>query len=160
MGDVAADAGVSKALVHYHFDDKDSLLVALAEAVGRDVIDRERAEMTRDAAGKDLDAYWMWLQQELRGNDIRILLALADYDSERVRAVSRRIAAGRRTLAEEHVGLIFGRLGLSPRVPASLMADALVAFIDGLAAAQALLPERDPRPAFDVLWLGLLTLGD
>ena len=31
MGDVASAAHVSKALVHYHFHDKDSLLVALAE---------------------------------------------------------------------------------------------------------------------------------
>ena len=30
IGEVAASAAVSKALVHYHFHDKDSLLVALA----------------------------------------------------------------------------------------------------------------------------------
>jgi hypothetical protein len=35
-----------------------------------------------------------------------------------------------------------------------------VAFIDGLAAGYALDSDRDPRPAFDVLWLALLTLAE
>jgi hypothetical protein len=32
--------------------------------------------------------------------------------------------------------------------------------MDGLATAYALDPSRDPRPAFDVLWLALITLSD
>jgi AcrR family transcriptional regulator len=159
MGDVAAEAGVSKALVHYHFRDKDSLIHALVEDVGLAVIDRAKAAMT-DESAHALDAYWSWLEQELRIGDLRILLSLAEYDSTRVRATSRRIADQRRDVVAEHVAQIFSRLGLTPRVPAPIVADTVVAFIDGLAASNALDSSRNPRPAFDVLWLALLTLAE
>lgn len=160
MGDVAANAGVSKALVHYHFRDKDSLLVALVEDVGTGAIRREREATGDDMGGHALDAYWNFLERELRLGDLRILGALAEYDNERVRDAARRITRQRREIAAEHVNLIFSRLGLAPRIPPELLAETIVAFVDGLAAAAALEPERDPRPAFDVLWLALLTLAE
>lgn len=160
MGDVAARAGVSKALVHYHFTDKDTLVSALAEEVGRGVVERERAAIAQADAGHALDGYWRWLEGELRTGDAQILTALAECDSERVRALSRRIASDRRAAAMDHVTHVFESLSLTPRVPAALVADTVVAFIDGLATAYALDPTRDPRPAFDVLWLALITLND
>jgi len=160
MGDVAASAGVSKALVHYHFHDKDSLLQALVEDVGFAVLHRVREAMRSESDHHALDAYWAWLADELRIGDLRILISLAEYDSDRVRAASRRVAEQRRELAAEHVELVFSRLGLNPRVPAALVADTVLAFVDGLAVTHALDPERDPRPAFDVLWLALLTLAE
>ena len=161
MGDVAAVAGVSKALVHYHFHDKETLLVALVDTVGAGVTAREREAIdTGEASGNALDGYWDWLALELARGDVRILVALGECDNERVRAASRRVAAERRRLAEEHVSLVFERLSLSPRVPARVIAETVVAFVDGLACAHALEPSRDPRPAFDVLWLGLLGLAE
>ena len=159
IGNVAAAAGVSKALVHYHFRDKDSLLQALVEDVGLAAIERATVAMT-DEAAHALDAYWTWLEQELRTGDLRILLSLAESDSARVRAASRRIVDQRREVTAEHVAQIFSRLGLNPRVPAPIVAETVVAFIDGLAASNALDPDRNPRPAFDVLWLALLTLAE
>jgi AcrR family transcriptional regulator len=160
MGDVAARADVSKALVLYHFRDKDSLLLALVEEVGRDVLARERAAIDAPGTSHALDDYWAWLDGELRRGDIRILLALAECESERVRGGARRIARERREVASRHVAIIFERLSLSPRMPPALLAETLTAFVDGLAAAVALEPERDPRPAFDALWLALLTLAE
>jgi len=160
MGDVAAVAGVSKALVHYHFRDKDSLLHALVEDVGSLVVSRARDAMAPDDTTHALDAYWSWLEQELRAGDLRILLSLAEYDSARVRSASRRIAEQRRELCAQHVTQLFNRLDLNPRVPAPIIAETVVAFVDGLAAVSALDSERDPRPAFDVLWLALLTLAE
>ena len=159
MGDVAARAGVSKALVHYHFRDKDSLMLALVEDVGDAVLRRER-DAAAGTTGHPLDAYWTFLERELRGGDLRILGALAEYDSPRVREASRRIGRQRREIAAEHIASIFSLLDLAPRIPPPLVADTVVAFVDGLAAATALDPERDPRPAFDVLWLALLTLAE
>lgn len=160
MGDVAASAGVSKALVHYHFHDKDSLLRALVEDVGFAVLQRARDAMRSESDTHALDGYWAWLADELRAGDLRILISLAEHDSDRVRVASRRVADQRRELAADHVGLVFSRLGLNPRVPAALVADTALAFIDGLAVVHALDPQRDPRPAFDVLWLALLTLAE
>lgn len=162
IGDVATEAGVSKALIHYHFRDKDTLLVALVEDVGGTVVERARA--ARDAAGDGtahaLDAYWDWFSAELRSGDVAILLALAQCDSDRVREASRRVAAQRRELAAAHTSIVFERLGLSPRLPPELIAETVTAFADGLAASHALEPDRDPRPAFDILWLALLTLAE
>lgn len=160
MGHVAASAGVSKALVHYHFRDKDSLLVALVEDVGFAVLHRARAAMRRETEPHALDTYWEWLAEELRTGDLRVLISLADDVSDRVRLASQRVTDQRRELAAEHIALVFSRLGLSPRVPPALIADTALAFVDGLAVTQALDPRRDPRPAFDVLWLALLTLAE
>ena len=159
IGDVAANAAVSKALVHYHFHDKDSLLVALAEQIGRAVIARGTGAL--DAPNEHvLDACWTGIENELRAGDLRILLALADYDSDRVRAVCRRLAGERRDLVTAQISEIFSRLGLSLRVPAELVAETVIAFTDGLTLAHALESERPTRPAFDVLWLALLTLAE
>ena len=160
MGDVAASAGVSKALVHYHFRDKDSLLEAVVRDVGRDVIAREREAMSRPSDAHTLDAHWEWLSAELARGDLRILVSLGEYDSDRVRAAARDVAEERRAVMAEHAATVFSQLGLSPRIPPSLLANTLLAFVDGLAMSHALEPERDPRPAFDVLWLALLTLVD
>lgn len=160
MGDVAARAAVSKALVLYHFHDKESLLLALADDVGGAVLARERSAIEQPGASHALDDYWAWLEAELARRDVRILLALAEYDSEKVRAASRRIARERRELGTRHAASVFERLALTPRVPPALLAETLVAFVDGLAAAAALEPERDARPAFDALWLALLTLTE
>lgn len=160
MGDVAAEAGVSKALIHYHFRDKDSLLSALVEDVGGSVIARAERPLAGDATAHALDAYWEWFRGELEAGDVAILLSLAQCDSARVRAGSRRVADRRRELTAKHTAGLFERLGLRSRLPPELIAETVAAFTDGLAAAHALAPERDPRPAFDVLWLALLTLAE
>src|SRR5262245_24607939 len=68
LADVAADAGVSKALIHYHFHDKDRLLEQLVDQLARNVVDRERAAL--EPYGKQhsplaVDALWQWLEGEL-----------------------------------------------------------------------------------------------
>ena len=160
MGDVAANAAVSKALVHYHFRDKDSLLVALAEQTGQAVITRAHGALRSTSDEHVLDACWNAVEEELRAGDLRILLALAEYDSDPLRAVCRRFAAERRELASVQIAEVLGHLGLRLRVPAELVADTVIAFIDGLTLANALESERPTRPAFDVLWLALLTLAE
>lgn len=162
IGAVASMAHVSKALVHYHFHDRDSLLVALAERVAVTVLARARlAPNGPDSAGGHfLDAYWSALEAELRAGDLRILLMLAECDSERVRSVCRRCAGERRELIGTQVASVFEHLGLRLRVPAELVADTVAAFTAGLALGTALEPERAARPAFDVLWLALLTLAE
>lgn len=160
MGDVAAAAGVSKALVHYHFRDKESLIHALVEDVGRALLAREREALAATPTEHALDAYWGWLERELRAGDVRVLAALGEYDSLRVRSAARGVAQQRRELAAQHVSRLFAQLGLTPRLPAELVAETVVAFVDGLAIACALEPERELRPAFDVLWLALLSLTE
>ena len=47
-----------------------------------------------------------------------------------------------------------------PRVPSVLIADAFVAFVDGLALDRVVEPERNARISFDVFWLAMLGLTD
>ena len=61
---------------------------------------------------------------------------------------------------EVFVLTLFALLELRPRVPVQLMADVIVAFIDGLAIHASLAPEANHRVAFDVLWLSLLSLAE
>lgn len=159
MGEVAAAAGVSKALIHYHFEDKDSLLAALVESVGRSVLARAQSSGVA-ASSRPLDAHWAWLERELSEGDIRVLLSLSDCDSAATRAASRRIAEERRRVLASDVDAIFTRLGLSPRLPPALVAETVLAFVDGLACRAALDAVSDPRASFDVLWLALLTLSE
>jgi AcrR family transcriptional regulator len=160
IGHVAESAGVSKALVHYHFRDKDSLLQALVDDVGVAVVARAQAFISAPPAGNVLDAYWEWLTAELARGDIRILLALAEYDSTRVRGAAKRIFDQRRDLTSQQVELVFTRLSLTPRLPAPVIAQTVLAFVDGLAATTPTTAAREPRPAFDVLWLAQLTLAE
>jgi AcrR family transcriptional regulator len=159
MGDVAAEAGVSKALIHYHFADKDSLLAALVESVGASVLKRARVAAIAGSS-KPLDAQWAWLERELREGDVRVLVSLSDIDSAATRTVSRRIAEERLQLMARDVDAIFGALNLTPRMPPALVSETVLAFADGLACRAALGAVRDPRGAFDVLWLALLTLSE
>jgi AcrR family transcriptional regulator len=159
MGDVAAEAGVSKALIHYHFDDKDSLLSALVDSVGSAVLARARNSGVA-AAPQPLDAHWAWLDRELRAGDVRVLVSLSDCDSTATRAASRKIASERLQHLARDVDAIFRALGLTPRMPAALVAETVLAFADGLACRTALGAVSDPRGAFDVLWLALLTLSE
>src|SRR5688572_4838816 len=160
MGDVAAQAGVSKALVHYHFHDKDSLLQTLVEEVGLGMLARARQAVDGETTAHVLDHYWGWVDQEIGRGDLRVLISLAEYDSERVRSASRRISEQFRDELGEHTAYIFTQLGLTPRIPAAMIGDTVVAFMQGLSIVHALHPERDARPAFDVLWLALLTLTE
>lgn len=160
MGDVARAAGVSKALVHYHFRDKESLLQALVDDVGARIVRRAEAFVASETTSNVLDRLWEWLDEELRRGDLRVVLALAEYDSARVRAAVRRIGDQRRDIAGAHVQHIFTTFALTPRVPTPLIADTVLAFIDGLAVGTTAFPDRDPRAAYDVLWLSLLTLAE
>jgi AcrR family transcriptional regulator len=159
IGDVAAAAGVSKALVHYHYRDKESLLCALVRDVGADLNGRGRAAIHQLDDGHALDAYWGWLERELALGDLRVLVSLADYDSDAVRVAARAVADERRDVAAEQLAALFQRLGLSLPVPAELLADTVLAFTDGLAITYARDASRNPRPSFDVFWLALLTLA-
>jgi AcrR family transcriptional regulator len=157
LSDIAAEAGVSKALIVYHFGGRDSLIAAVADRLSDAITMRERAALSESALA--VDALWRWLESELSRGDIRVLLSLTDMGNAVVHAANARAATRRRASATETTARLFETLGLRPRVPAALLADVVVAFIDGL----ALDASRDPaaqRVAFDVFWLAMLNLTE
>lgn len=159
MAAIAAEAGVSKALLHYHYSDRARLLAEVVTQLGDRLAAREQVALAGADGSKAVDALWRWLERELALGELRALLELSlireplVHDAAAAVADARRIAAGRMTAD------LLRRLGLEPRVPAELLGEASVAFMDGLAVAG---PVRgsDPRVAFDVFWLAMLGLAE
>ena len=160
MSAIALEAGVSKALLHYHYHDRATLLGEIVDQVGARLIERERSAIARVQSTSGLDALWSWLEDELRRGDLTCLAALTLVRDDAVGQASRAVADRRRRIATRTVERLFAQLGLTPRVPPALLAEASVAFIDGLALDVTSGSTRDPRVSFDIFWLGLLGLTE
>lgn len=160
MQEVAEEAEVSKGLIHYHFHDKDTLLARLVEWMTQQLIAREAAALARSTPRSALDDLWHWLWGEIERGHLHVLLELGEWRNDLVHRASRASTRARREAAAGTVSQVFSLLELRPRVPPQLVADVVVAFVDGLAAAARADGERDPRAAFDVLWLSLLSLAE
>lgn len=158
MAAIAQEAEVSKALLHYHFADRAQLLSEMVTLVGRRLITREQAALERDEISAPLDVLWRWLEVELERGELRALLALGTLRDGAIREAVDEVGSARRSSATATVEYVFARLALTARVPLTLIADASVAFVDGLALDSG--SERDCRVSFDVFWLGMLSLGD
>lgn len=160
MHDVAEEAGVSKGLIHYHFHDKETLLARVVEWMTRGIVNRERELLTQTPAREAIDAVWGWLDGEMARGHLRVLIELAESKEPLVRSAVRKSATARREAALVLTAQLFSLLGLKPRVPEPLLADVIVAFNDGLVVSTSLDPEGNPRAAFDVFWLSLLSLAE
>ncbi|HZF68341.1 MAG TPA: helix-turn-helix domain-containing protein [Gemmatirosa sp.] len=157
---VADAAGVSKALIHYHFRDRDELLARLADWLTVALVEGEALALVDASATTGLDALWTWLEGELGNGRLR---ALADLGQERgagVREAVRRSREARRAQMTRTMEALFGAVALTPRLPAPLVADVAVCFLDGLAGEAAIEPDANLRLRFDVFWLSVLNLAE
>jgi AcrR family transcriptional regulator len=159
MAAIAADAGVSKALLHYHYADRARLMAEVTAQLGRRIVGRERAAMDAASGSAAVDALWGWLDAELARGELRALLELAIQQETEVRTAATTAALARSRAATQTVQQLFAGLGLTPRMPPALLADASVAFIDGLAVGTTT-ATRDSRVSFDLFWLALLSLAE
>jgi AcrR family transcriptional regulator len=160
MHDVAEEAEVSKGLIHYHFHDKDTLLARVVEWMGQNLVSRERAALVYSTPRHAIDDLWAWLAAELDRGHLRVLLELAQWRNPLVRRAIHAANLARRDASAASIERLFALLALRPRIPARLLADVVVPFVDGLAMTMGVDAEFNPRAAFDVLWLSLLTLTD
>jgi AcrR family transcriptional regulator len=160
MQDVADSAGVSKALIHYHYHDKESLLEQVAVWATTELIDRERRALEGATASSAVDAMWQQLDDDLTGGHLRLLLELGQYRAPRVRDAVQRSIEARRDVVTETIRRLFSLLELKPRVPAELLAGVVVAFTDGLASRPRGQDDAANRVTFDVFWLSLLSLAE
>ena len=160
MQEVADDAGVSKALIHYHFHDKDTLLTRLVAWMAEGLVRREQAALATSTPQSAIDDLWRWLEAELERGHIRALVELAGWQDRGVRAAASEAMRQRRKAATASAERLFMLLALRPRVPVALLGDLIVTFIDGAAAAPQGGRTAEARVAFDVLWLALLGLAE
>lgn len=159
MSVIAAAGGVSKALLHYHYADRAHLLAESATELGRRLVTRERAAIDVARGSGAVDAHWEWLAGELALGELRALLELGVQHDAEVRAATEAATVARTRSAAETVAHLFGALGLTPRMPAALLAGAVLAFVDGLAIGTPT-SARDSRASFDLFWLALLSLAE
>lgn len=162
LQEVAESAAVSKGLIHYHYHDKDTLLTRLVESLATAVVARQQEALAASASAPAhaVESLWAWLHGELRRGHLRVLVELAQEPGSLVRNATYAAARQRRTAAAEMIERLFALLDLRPRVPAALLSDLVVAFEDGLVLQTSVIPEQDPRVAFDIFWLALLSLAD
>lgn len=158
MAVIAAAGGVSKALLHYHYADRAHLLAEVAAELGWRIVARERAAIDAARGSGAVDAHWEWLAGELERGELRALLELSGQREPEVRAAVEAATAARSRAATQTVAQLFDALGLTPRMPAALLAGTVLAFLDGLAIGPS--PSRDPRASFDLFWLALLSLAE
>jgi AcrR family transcriptional regulator len=159
MAVIAAAGGVSKALLHYHYADRAHLLAEVATELGARIVARERAAIDAARGSGAVDAHWEWLAGELERGELRALLELSVQREPEVRAAVESATLARSRAATQTVAQLFDGLGLTPRMPAALLAGTVVAFLDGLAIGPPS-PARDPRASFDLFWLALLSLAE
>ena len=161
MAVIAAAAGVSKALVHYHFADRATLFADIAMRLGRRIVAREASATTSampSATGAHVvDALRAWLQDELERGEICALLALGMVREPRVLEACQRAREFRHQATTGVVTRTFERLGLTPRLPAALIADTAIALTDGLALQGGV---EAQQAAFDGFWLAMLNLAE
>lgn len=160
LSEVAEEAAVSKGLIHYHFHDKETLLARLVEWITRNLLERERRALSESITRHAVDDLWRWLEGEIERGHIRVLNELAEWRGELVKRAMRESARARRENAARTVEQLFALLGLRLRVPSALVAEVVVAFIDGLALSTVVESEANPRASFDVMWLALLSLSE
>ena len=159
---------MSKALIHYHFVDKETLLARLIDQLTRDMVAREREALKRFEHEHNplaVDALWEWLAGELERGSINVLLELDAYRGPAVQAAARQAAAARQSAAQDTIERLFRILELRPRIEPALLAAVQVAFVDGLAIRSGLARNAEgasasPRVAFDVFWLAMLSLAE
>ena len=159
MAAIAAEGGVSKALLHYHYSDRARLMAGVVSQLGRRIIGRERTAMDAAHGSGAVDALWEWLEEELARGELRALLELALQPEQAIRTASDAVAFARGRAATQTVEQLFAGLGLTPRMPAALLGGASMAFVDGLAVGGTT-GEREPRVSFDLFWLALLSLAE
>jgi len=154
---IARAAGVSKALLLYHFAGKSAMLDAVAALLGAG----SEARLRRAAELLDaLDAWRRLVRDEATRGELALLTALS-LEAELEAAPLRAMRESRETAATALASAMLGGVQLTPRVPPALLGRLLLRHLDGVAAAAT--RDRVVSAALDdeldAFALALLALG-
>ncbi|MCC6928342.1 MAG: TetR/AcrR family transcriptional regulator [Gemmatimonadaceae bacterium] len=156
---IAEEAAVSKALVLYHYRDKEQLLATAIRWLTARLLEREGKALVQSTASSVLEDYWRWLEEEISEGELRVLIELSQERGDETRRALEESSLQRQARAEQTVARVFQLLDLSPRLPAAMIAASELAFRDGLVLWAWRQPDRSARVSFDVFWLSLLSLA-
>jgi AcrR family transcriptional regulator len=151
---IATAAGVSKALVLYHFHDKGTLLRALAMRL----VERETAAVEAAARATDALEAWRGTAADAERRRERALVAALLQDVALQPTAADMMAA--RHAATAALGqALFSAMGLRARVPAALLGRVIAQHLDGLAVTSRERSAEALEPDLDAFALALLALG-
>jgi AcrR family transcriptional regulator len=159
MHEVADAAGVSKALIHYHYTDKDALLERVARYLGERIAARSRHALTDSTAASAVDDLWRWLEVELERGEWRAMLELQAHANEAVHAAARRELRALASRTERTMTRLTALLGVRLRVAPAILGGLFVTLIEGLAVAADADESPEPRDVLDAFILALLGLS-
>ena len=154
---VADSAGVSKALLLYHYEEKGALLGVVARTIGEDTAERINAAAR---AENPMDAWHALAQEECARGEMALLAALL-LDPAVDLSVVRETRRARTDAATRLASRMLGAVGLAPRVPVEFVGRFLLRELDGLVHASG----RDGLRGealdveLDAVVLALLALG-
>lgn len=153
---IATEAGVSKALVLYHFADKPTLLLALQRDLGAASAARLQAVAV---AADPLEAWRRLVHEETESGALALLAALNREAEVRDSAVA--MHAAREKAATVLAAAVMRSLELRPRIAPTLLGCVLLRQLDGLAVrAGAVATDAESLDAeFDSFALAFLALG-
>lgn len=153
-GRIAADVGVSKALVHYHFPNKQALFLAvIAGCAGATAPPNESGE------GDAIQQCREWIVGELRSRDLELLLQLARSEDDHVAGAARDALGMFRETVGRQVHRMLHALEMKLTVRADVVVDLIATVVLGLAATEPDLREEDRAQILDALWLAMLSLA-
>lgn len=151
MQGIAAEAGVSKALVLYHFDDKRALLQTLVMRLAT----ADAAALRAAADAEDPFAAWLTLGSDGTACGARALLCALTLEPA-VREIAPDLLAVRERAAAALALAMLGAAELRPRLTPALLGRLLLQQLDGISATA----RQDAEAALDAFALALLALGE
>lgn len=154
---IARAAGVSKALLLYHFAGKSTLLAAVAAALG----DGSATRLRMAAASADtLEAWRMLVRDEAARGELALLAALS-LELELESGPLHAIREAREAAAASLASALLAGVQLTPRVPTALLGRVLLRQLDGIAAGatRAGIAGAALEAELDAFALALLALG-
>ena len=155
---VAAEAGVHLSLIHYYFDSREGLLLAVLERINQELLNRQRVMY----GSEDLSLAEKWRQaiafyrQDLTSGYVRSLMELAGqgFANPRLGSAVRELMRGWRDLLADVAAEALPRLGVTDIAPAEV-ATAIVTYWYGMELQHSLeITEDEGR-----LWQTAETLG-
>ena len=146
---VAAEAGIHLSLIHYHFDSREGLLLAVLERINQELLDRQLTLYAREDVSladkwRGATAYY---REDLKSGYVRSLMELAGqgFANPRLAAAVRNLMKGWRDLLTDVASEALPRLGLREIDPA-VVASAIVSYWYGMELQHLLeVPEDEGR---------------
>ncbi|MFA1549809.1 TetR/AcrR family transcriptional regulator [Actinomadura chokoriensis] len=158
LGEIAAEAGVSRTVMYDHFPSKRVLLLAVMQEQNAALVEHVGARITgmgppEDRMRSTIDAYFSFAQSSPSAR--RLLFDRTDEDDPEIRTVRQGIRQSRTRAVAALLGSDMRTVGVDPGEPiAEAMVELVITGLDGVAQWW----ERDPGMSRSVLVEGAMRL--